>query len=134
MSVALLLVTHEQIAQSLINIVQGVLNRDCKNVAAIEIPMDTPLDEVKSNAQKKISELDTSDGLLILTDLMGSTPFNVALQLLSESDKAALVSGLNLPMLLKLANYRSLALDQLAEKAVIGGQNGITLHEPDTCN
>ena len=134
MSVALLLVTHEQIAQSLINIVQGVLNRDCKNVAAIEIPMDAPLDEVKSSAQVKLSQLDTSDGILLLTDLMGSTPFNVARQLLSENDNAALVSGLNLPMLLKLANYRSLTLDQLAEKAIIGGQNGITLHEPNTCS
>ena len=134
MSVALLLVTHEQIAQSLINIVQGVLNRDCKNVAAIEIPMDTPLDEVKSSAQKKLSQLDTSDGLLLLTDLMGSTPFNVAQQLLCENDNAALVSGLNLPMLLKIANYRTLTLNQLAEKAIIGGQEGITLHEPSTCS
>lgn len=134
MSVALLLVTHEQIAQSLINIVQGVLNRECINVAAIEIPMDTPLDEVKSSAQKKLSQLDTGDGLIILTDLMGSTPFNVAHQLLAEKDNAALVSGLNLPMLLKIANYRTLPLDQLTEKAIIGGQEGITLHEPNTCS
>lgn len=134
MSVALLLVTHEKISQSLLNIAHDVLDQAIENIATIEIPMDAPLDEIIHRAQTELSQLDSNQGLLILTDLMGSTPFNVAHQLLSEKENAVLVSGVNLPMLLKLANYRSLPLNQLAEKAIIGGENGITRHEPSTCN
>ena len=134
MSVALLLITHEHIAQGLLTIAHDVLDQTIENIAAIEVPMDAPVDDIKNSTHLKLSLLDTDEGLLILTDLIGSTPFNIAHQLLSENENATLVSGLNLPMLLKISNYRTLSLADLTEKAIIGGQNGITLYEQNTCS
>lgn len=125
---ALLLITHENIAPGLLSIAQDILNQAIPNTASIEVPMSSATDDIHIAAAKKISQLDTDSGLLILTDLVGSTPFNIAAQLKAKQENALLVSGLNLPMLLKLSNYRTLPLNELAEKAIIGGQSGIAVH------
>ena len=133
MSVALLLITHEHIAHHFLETAQNILNTAIENTALLEVPMDIPIDHIKKSAAIRLSELDTNDGLLILTDLIGSTPFNIAEQIKTEQintqqSNAALISGLNLPMLLKLSNYRNLSLDEICEKALIGGQSGISKH------
>ena len=125
---ALLLITHEHIASGLLSIAHDILNQTIINTASIEVPMNSAIDDIHIAAAEKISQLDTDSGLLILTDLVGSTPFNIATQLKEKQENALLVSGLNLPMLLKLSNYRTLPLDKLAEKAIIGGQSGIAKH------
>lgn len=124
-TVALLLITHEHIAKSLLNIAQDILDQTMTNTALIEVPMNSEIDDIHVVASEKISQLDTDSGLLILTDLIGSTPFNIATHLKTCEENTLLVSGLNLPMLLKLSNYRTLPLDELAEKAIVGGQSGI---------
>jgi PTS system ascorbate-specific IIA component len=65
-------------------------------------------------------------GVLILTDLYGSTPGNIAKNLLVDSG-FKLVSGMNLPMLIRILNYPELDLEAMAEKAVSGGKDGILL-------
>lgn len=129
MSVAILLVTHENIANDLLKISQSILNQTIDNIAFLEVPMSLPLESVMNDATQKLSSVKTEKGLLILTDLVGSTPFNVATKLKSQQPKAIVVSGLNLPMLLKISNYRNLNLNELADKAVIGGQSAISTHE-----
>ena len=129
MSVAILLVTHENIANDLLKISQSILNQTIDNIAFLEAPMSLPLESVMNDATQKLSSIKTEEGLLILTDLVGSTPFNVATKLKSQQTKAIVVSGLNLPMLLKIANYRNLNIKELADKAVIGGQSAISTHE-----
>lgn len=129
MSVALLLITHEHIAHNLITTAQNILNTEIENIAAVEVPMDIPIDEIKTRTTEQLSELNHNDGLLIITDLIGSTPFNIASQIQSEQNNTALISGLNLPMLLKLSNYRELTLIELTEKAITGGRSGIVKHE-----
>ncbi len=71
--------------------------------------------------------MNKSQGFLILTDLFGSTPSNIAsrLQQFQESDKIRIVAGLNLPMLIRVMNYPHLALDELTQKAVSGGKDGV---------
>lgn len=129
MNVALLLITHEHIAHNLLATAQGILGSSIENVALLEVPMDAPVESIKSAATQRLLQLKTDDGLLILTDLTGSTPFNIAAQIQTEQADAILISGLNLPMLLKLLNYRTLALADLTEKAIIGGQSGIAAHK-----
>lgn len=129
MSVALLLISHEHIANNLLITAHDILNQPIENITALEVPMDAPVESIKDVAKQRLSQLHTDDGLLVLTDLIGSTPFNIAAQIKSERDNAILISGLNLPMLLKLSNYRDLALADFAEKAIIGGQSGIAQHE-----
>ena len=129
MSVALLLITHERIAFDLLTTARDILNRSIENTIAIEVPMDTSTEIIKTQVDNQLSTLNLDTGLLILTDLVGSTPFNVATQIKSEHSNALLISGLNLPMLLKISNYRELPLLELANKAILGGQSGINIHE-----
>jgi len=129
MSVALLLITHEHIAHDLLTTAQNILDAPIDNIALLEVPMDAPIEAVKKTAAAHLSELSTEDGLLILTDLIGSTPFNIAVQIKTERSDAILISGLNLSMILKLSNYRDLALTDLADKAILGGRTGISKHD-----
>ena len=73
-----------------------------------------------------VMELDTGDGVLVLTDVCGATPSNIACRLVSLG-RVMVVSGLNLPMLMRILNYPNLSLEELAERAVSGGRQGIML-------
>ena len=68
--------------------------------------------------------MQSGDGVLVLSDLFGSTPGNVAMRV-AESIGGRLVSGVNLPMLLRVFNYSTLPLEQLKDKAVEGGRAGV---------
>jgi len=70
---------------------------------------------------ESIETLDDGDGILILSDIYGSTHTNTACSLL-EPGRIELVAGVNLPMLIRTLNYRHLSLEQLAEKAATGGR------------
>ncbi len=63
-------------------------------------------------------------GVLIMTDAFGATPGNVAARL-AESERVAVIAGVNLPMLLRAVCYRGGALAEVAEKALAGGQQGM---------
>ena len=89
---------------------------------------DCDPDELIADASEEIAELDEGDGVLVLTDLYGSTPSNVAKKLAARS-RVRTVTGINLSMLMRVLNYPHLDLDQLAEKAVGGGRDGIVLVE-----
>ncbi len=125
MSVALLLVTHEHIGNDMLAITGSILNDELNNTACVEIPMNADIDKMKRQVATVLTGLSTDDGVLILTDSYGSTPCNIANEFL-DSDNRTLVSGLNLPMLIRIMNYRSLPLDKLKEIAIEGGKHGIT--------
>jgi PTS system ascorbate-specific IIA component len=87
--------------------------------------MNADIDNMKHQVAIALTGLSTDDGVLILTDSYGSTPCNIANEFL-DSNNRTLVSGLNLPMLIRIMNYRSLPLDELRDIAIEGGKHGIT--------
>jgi PTS system ascorbate-specific IIA component len=125
MSVALLLVTHKNIGNDMLMITGSIINNELDNTACVEIPMDADIDSMKHKVADALTELSTDEGVLILTDSYGSTPCNIAGEFLDEQNRT-LISGLNLPMLIRVMNYRSLPLAELKDVAIEGGKNGIT--------
>ena len=125
MSVALLLVTHEYIGNDLLKVTGSIVNDNLDNTACVEVPMDADAEAMKRQINDSLDKLSTDEGVLILTDSYGSTPCNIAAGFL-DREKRALVSGINLPMLVRIMNYRSLSLDRLKDIAVEGGVRGIT--------
>ncbi len=125
MSVAVLLVTHEHIGNDMLSVTASILNDELKNTACVEIPMDTETNQIAKRATVALDNLATDEGVLILTDSYGSTPCNIAKELLNHEHRI-LISGLNLPMLIRIMNYRSLPLDELKGIAIDGGKRGIT--------
>ena len=130
MSVALLFITHEGIASNLLSIGESIIQKPNSNIAINEVPMDASVDSVIADADKSLDNLDTDEGILFITDIYGSTPSNIALKL-ARKYSTQLLSGVNLPMVIRLLGYRDLPLPALIEKAIKGATQ-VILHE-DTC-
>ncbi|VAW61010.1 PTS system, mannose/fructose/sorbose family, IIA component [hydrothermal vent metagenome] len=128
MSVGLLLITHENIASSLLKTARLILDTSPLATRALEVPLDFPVEKVLTQAREYLKALDTGHGVLVISDIYGSTPSNIARQLCTENNYR-LVAGLNLPMLIRVLNYPQLSLENMALKAVSGGHDGITLCE-----
>ncbi|HRE32898.1 MAG TPA: hypothetical protein PLD88_13045, partial [Candidatus Berkiella sp.] len=82
-------------------------------------------ESLMAKAAHLIRKLDSGSGVLVLTDMFGSTPSNIAQGLQNQGFCIRVLSGLNLPMLFRILNYPHLPLGPLAKKAVDGGKDGI---------
>lgn len=128
MSVGLLVVSHNRIGDELLQTARGILGVCPLRTAALSVSQDSNVAAVVERGQALARRLDSGAGVLILTDAFGSTPSNVAVRL-GEHTGMAVVSGVNLPMLLRVLNYPDLDLPGLLQKAVSGGRDGVLLVE-----
>ena len=124
MTVAILLISHNQIASELINTAQQMLAPYSVATTILSISIDDNPDDIRLKFMQTLHEIDQGDGTLILTDMYGSTPSNIACDA-SERHDIRIVSGLNLPMLIRVLNYPHLNLNELEQKAITGGQDGV---------
>jgi PTS system ascorbate-specific IIA component len=124
MSIALFFVTHEGIASNLLTMGESIIQKTNSNLSFIEVPMDAPIDKILEQSSQKLKQLSTDDGLFFITDIYGSTPSNIARQL-AHKYKAHLLSGVNLPMVIRLLNYRDDSAEDLLQKALDGAHQGI---------
>ena len=92
----------------------------------LAVSRDCNPDVLRADALEQMQLLDDGDGILVITDLYGATPSNIA-QKLAVTGNVRAVSGLNLSMLIRIFNYPHLGLEALTEKAVSGGKKGINL-------
>ena len=127
MSIALFLITHEGIASNLLSIGQSIIQKPDDNLSSIEVPMNANLDTMINNIENKLNKLDLNNGILFITDIYGGTPSNIA-QLLATNYDANLISGVNLPMIIRLLNYRDETEQVLIQKALDGARAGIQIH------
>lgn len=125
MSVGVLLMTHESMGAALVSATRHVLGKLPLPLNVIELDAGADPDATLSVAAREARALDHGDGVLVLTDLYGATPCNVAHRLPSLGLHMHCVSGLNLPMLLRVLNYPEQSLDELAQTAASGGRGGI---------
>lgn len=131
MTVSLLLITHPNIGESLLTAAKITFGYLPLKTEAVEIGYHEDPDQLLPQLEKKIIEMDDGDGVLILSDLFGSTPCNTARKL-QTNQQSFLVAGLNLPMLMRTLNYPTLNLLELAQKAMSGGKDGIISHAKET--
>jgi PTS system ascorbate-specific IIA component len=122
MSVALLLITHNRIGDELLDTATRMLGR-CPLPAAALAVSDDP-QALGAEALRRARGLDEGAGVLVLTDLYGSTPANIAAAL-GEEPNVRVLSGVNLPMLVRILNYHELGLVELAEKGLSGAHAGV---------
>ena len=125
MSVGVLLMTHEAVGKALISAASHVMPKLPLRVSAVEVPPEADPEVMRTLTAHHARELDQGDGVLILADLYGATPCNIGLSLGALGVRLRCVSGLNLPMLLRVLNYAEKPLDELAEVAASGGRGGI---------
>lgn len=124
--IGLILVTHGQLAKEFVAAMEHVVGVQEK-VATVCIGPNDDMEIRRRQISHAIAEVDSGDGVILLTDLFGGTPSNLAISLL-EKGKTEVIAGINLPMLIRLAGARKkLALREAAEAAREAGRNYITL-------
>ncbi len=123
----ILLLTHEGMGDALVETARHILGRVALRVDAFSIPPNSDIDLALTGAAARVRALDAGGGVLILTDVFGATPSNVAERLNGLGLHTERVSGLNLPMLLRVLNYPEQSLSELANTAAQGGRNGIRI-------
>jgi mannose PTS system EIIA component len=121
--IGILLITHGDIGKELLRTAQNIIKSFPTPADYLRVEYTFETTSAKKQALAKIKFLDEGDGVLILTDLFGATPHNISTSL--KKTKCCVVSGLNLPMLLRSFNYAHLPLEELAEKASDGGKSGV---------
>lgn len=123
--VRILLIAHAPLAHALREAALHVFNDCGADVLALDVQAHAEPEDSLRAAQSLLSPDDNAP-LLVLTDVFGATPSNVALRL-AEGRNARVLTGVNLPMLLRAWCYRAEPLDSLAARAQAGGTQGIVL-------
>jgi len=124
--VGILVVSHGRLAEALISSVEFLVG-ELKRIKGLSIWPKESKKEIKHRIQQKMAEIDDGDGVVILTDIMGGTPTNIALSFLKD-EKVEVVTGVNMPMLLTLSSYRKgRSLKEIVRLAKRSGRRSITL-------
>ncbi|HDS1511084.1 PTS fructose IIA subunit family protein [Stenotrophomonas maltophilia] len=124
MTCGILLVTHPGVGTALLDVATRLLRQLPLKTEAFEVPFDADLDALLPLASAALRRVDSGNGVLILTDLYGASPANLAGQLARLGTPVRRVSALSLPMLLRVMNYPEQGLDQLPATAAAGTRNG----------
>ncbi|MGH8086284.1 MAG: PTS sugar transporter subunit IIA [Lysobacter sp.] len=129
MAVGILLITHPGIGSALVTVATRLLRILPLPIEALEVPFDGDPDALLPQASASLRKVDGGDGVLVLTDLYGATPSNLATRVAHLGTPVRRVSALNLPMLLRVMNYAELPLDELPAVAAAGARNGVKLDD-----
>jgi PTS system mannose-specific IIA component len=116
--IGLVLVTHGRLAEEFVHALEHVVGRQ-ESLAAVSIGPDDKMETRRADIAMAVKSVDSGEGVIILTDMFGGTPSNLAISLLEEG-RVEVVAGLNLPMLVKLVRVRK---DSNLHKAAAAAQD-----------
>jgi mannose PTS system EIIA component len=124
--VGILVVTHGRLAQELLETTRIIVGKPVDHVVPISVGWNDDTVDIQKTIASAINKNDTGDGILILTDMFGGTPSNISLSFLSE--KVEIITGVNLPMLIKIVNVGDrMNLKELAQAIYDQGKKSIYL-------
>ena len=132
--IGILLITHNGLGDSLVDCVRHVMGDVSLNLKVLSVLADDDPQRKEEEGRELMAQLDTGEGVLVLSDLIGATPCNIGRRLF-QPGRAVGVAGVNLPMLLRAVCYRHKPLAEVAQKALEGGRECIVLMDTDEgCN
>lgn len=122
--IGILLITHGTFGEALIQNVCHVLNKRPPLIAQLGVAAQDDQFDLLPMAKLLLDEVDGGKGVLVMTDIFGATPANLALKLL-EPGRVEGVAGASLPMLLRALTYREKGMEMMITKAISGGRDGV---------
>lgn len=127
------IVSHGQVANELLAATEAVVG-DLSHITAVSIGWHDDVEMAKAEIERAIAQVSSGNGVLVLTDMFGGTPTNISAMFLKENE-VEIVTGVNLPMVIKLAsNNKEISLHELAKEVEDQGKEAIcrtsTLLEP----
>ena len=125
--IGILLVTHANLGNALIETLEFISGKKETNIAAVSINIQEDPESLRKKIKKAIQEVKTDNGIVILTDMFGGTPSNLSYSFLEEG-QVDVISGVNLPILFKAVNSRSkMNMEALTSVLVEHGKKSISL-------
>lgn len=124
--IGLVLLTYEGIGEQMIKAASHMLGHTPEYLAALPATFNDTPESIAPRLSEAITRTDAGDGVLVLTDLYGTTHCNVASGFIN-SGKVEMVSGLNMAILVKAINYRNKPMVELLNKVQAGGHDSISL-------
>lgn len=125
--IGIVIVTHAQLGQALLETAEAILGEKIQNTAAVSINLTEDVDNLRNLIEKAIRKIAGDTGVLILTDMFGGTPSNLSYSFL-EDGKVEVLSGVNLPIVLKAINLRKkMPLTEMVVKLEEQGKKSISL-------
>ena len=124
--IGLILVTHGRLADQFVEAMEHVVGQQ-SGIATVCIGPNDDMEDRRAEIAQKIKDVDVGNGVIVLTDLFGGTPSNLAISLL-DTGNVEVIAGINLPMLIRLAGARkSMGVVEAVEAAQTAGRNYITV-------
>jgi PTS system ascorbate-specific IIA component len=130
--IGVLIVSHGDIGTSLLTSASQILGAPPQQTATLSVWRADDIDDLVLRARELIEGLDGGDGVIVLTDIFGATPGNVVSRLL-EDGRIEGVSGVSLPMLLRVLTGRNGSLAAAVQRALSGGAEGLVHMNTDRC-
>ena len=130
--IGILIVTHGEIGTSLLDSASQILGVRPAQVSTLSVWRQDDPDDLVLRARELMEQIDAGDGVLILTDIFGATPGNVVSKLLQDG-KVEGVTGVSLPMLLRVLTGRNGSLSAAVQRALSGGAEGLVHMNTDRC-
>lgn len=122
--IGLLLITHDTLGESLLQCACHVLNKRPPQLLQLGVAAGDDPNDLLTLARQMLKLVDTGEGTLVMTDIYGASPSNLAAKLL-DAGKVEGLAGVNLPMLLRAINYRDKGMETLLARATGGGRDGV---------
>jgi PTS system mannose-specific IIA component len=130
--IGVLIVTHGEIGTALLHSASQILGSPPPQVATLSVWRQDDPDDLVLRAQELLQGIDDGEGVLVLTDIFGATPGNVVSRLLQDG-RIEGVSGVSLPMLLRVLSKRNGPLSAAVQRALSGGAEGVVHMNTDRC-
>jgi PTS system ascorbate-specific IIA component len=130
--VGILIIAHAKLGESLIHCASHVLCSRPQRLLHLGVSVQDDPQELLAQARDLIAQLDDGNGVLVMSDVFGATPSNIACKLLVPG-RVEGVSGVSLPMLVRALTYRNEALKVVVGKAISGGLEGVMQLPVENC-
>jgi mannose PTS system EIIA component len=130
--IGVLLITHGASGEHMLATAMQIVGKTAVRAAAIGVPLDADPQVELDKARARAAQLDDGSGVLVLTDIYGATPGNVAAGLLADG-RIEGVAGLSLPMLVRVLSGRNGGLGDAVQRALSGGAEGVLHMNQDCC-
>jgi PTS system ascorbate-specific IIA component len=128
MTVGIVIVTHGNTGHSLIEVAEFILGQSMDAIRCVRFDQSGNRPTATADLRSTFDQVNSGDGILVLTDLIGASPSNLVAALLAEYG-AVMVTGINLAMLISVWNYRNRTLGLLARKAIESGRRGVKIFQ-----
>jgi mannose PTS system EIIA component len=130
--IGILIIAHGSLGESLLHCVSHVMGKQPPQLACFGVGTNDDPSDLLPQAQKMVDKLNTGEGVLILSDMYGASPCNLVAKLLSPNVVEG-IAGVNMPMLVRVLNYRDKPIKTCVEKALSGGRDGVVHFTKNGC-